>query len=105
MVGGERLGVDLSPQRQLEQVARFLVGGGAQAGDLAHVGLGRVGGEVVGQLRGPPRHKAGRERGYCQLEKLHALEQLPPTGFTVICFPVKITAASAGWTRCVAVLP
>ena len=50
-------------------------------------------------------HKAGRERGYCQLEKLHALEQLPPTGFTVICFPVKITAASAGWTRCVAVLP
>jgi kynurenine formamidase len=50
-------------------------------------------------------HKAGRERGYCQLEKLHGLEQLPPTGFTVICFPVKITGASAGWTRCVAVLP
>jgi kynurenine formamidase len=50
-------------------------------------------------------HKAGRERGYCQLEKLHGLEQLPATGFTVICFPVKITGASAGWTRCVAVLP
>jgi kynurenine formamidase len=49
-------------------------------------------------------HKAGREMGYCQLEKLHGLEQLPATGFTVICFPVKISAASAGWTRCVAVL-
>jgi kynurenine formamidase len=50
-------------------------------------------------------HKAGREIGYCQLEKLHGLEQLPATGFTVICFPVKITRASAGWTRCVAVMP
>jgi len=30
---------------------------------------------------------------HCQLEKLHGLEQLPPTGFTVICFPVKITKA------------
>jgi hypothetical protein len=36
--------------------------------------------------------------------QLHGLEQLPATGFTVICFQVKITAASAGWTRCVAVL-
>jgi kynurenine formamidase len=50
-------------------------------------------------------HKAGREIGYCQLEKLHQLEQLPDTGFTVVCFPVKITRASAGWTRAVAILP
>ncbi|RAI45043.1 cyclase family protein [Rhodoplanes roseus] len=49
-------------------------------------------------------HKAGREIGYCHLEKLHNLEQLPPTGFTVACFPVKIRAASAGWTRAVAIL-
>lgn len=49
-------------------------------------------------------HKAGRETCYCQLEKLHRLADLPPTGFTVICFPVKITRASAGWTRAVAVL-
>ena len=49
-------------------------------------------------------HKAGREIGYCQLEKLHALERLPHTGFTVICFPVKIAGASAGWTRAVAVV-
>jgi kynurenine formamidase len=50
-------------------------------------------------------HKAGAEIGYCQLEKLTNLDQLPDTGFTVICFPVKITRASAGWTRCVALLP
>jgi kynurenine formamidase len=49
-------------------------------------------------------HKAGREIGYCHLEKLHNLESLPSDGFTVCCFPVKIRAASAGWTRAVALL-
>lgn len=49
-------------------------------------------------------HKAGREIGYCHLEKLHNLEALPPFGFTVSCFPVKIRNASAGWTRAVAIL-
>lgn len=49
-------------------------------------------------------HKAGIERGYCQIEKLHALEQLPSTGFDIICFPTKIRSASAGWTRAVALL-
>ena len=49
-------------------------------------------------------HKAGRDIGYCHLEKLHNLEQLPPTGFTVACFPVKIRSASAGWTRAVAII-
>jgi kynurenine formamidase len=49
-------------------------------------------------------HKAGREIGYCHLEKLHRLEELPADGFSVACFPVKITRASAGWTRAVAIL-
>jgi kynurenine formamidase len=49
-------------------------------------------------------HKAGREVGYCHIEKLHNLELLPATGFMVSCFPVKIRAASAGWTRAVAIL-
>jgi kynurenine formamidase len=49
-------------------------------------------------------HKAGREIGYCHLEKLHNLEALPAHGFTVSCFPVKIRGASAGWTRAVAIL-
>jgi kynurenine formamidase len=49
-------------------------------------------------------HKAGRHIGYCHIEKLHNLEQLPPTGFTVSCFPVKIERASAGWTRAVAII-
>jgi len=34
---------------------------------------------------------------------LHNLESLPPHGFTVSCFPVKIHKASAGWTRAVAI--
>ena len=49
-------------------------------------------------------HKAGREIGYCHLEKLANLDQLPANGFTVSCFPVKIRGASAGWTRAVAIL-
>jgi kynurenine formamidase len=49
-------------------------------------------------------HKAGRDIGYCHLEKLHNLEVLPPDGFTIACFPMKIRAASAGWTRAVAIL-
>ena len=48
-------------------------------------------------------HKAGRDIGYCHLEKLHNLEVLPPDGFTVCCFPHKIRGASAGWTRAVAI--
>lgn len=49
-------------------------------------------------------HRAGREIGYCHIEKLHNLEALPDHGFEIICLPVKIKAASAGWTRAVAVL-
>ncbi len=48
-------------------------------------------------------HKAGREIGYCHLEKLHNLEKLPSDGFEIACFPVKIRGASAGWTRAVAI--
>ena len=49
-------------------------------------------------------HRAGREIGYCQMEKLANLDALPPDGFTVACFPMKIHRASAGWTRAVAIL-
>jgi kynurenine formamidase len=49
-------------------------------------------------------HKAGRNIGYCHLEKLHNLEALPASGFTIACFPFKIRAASAGWTRAVAII-
>ncbi|MFA6312081.1 MAG: cyclase family protein [Sterolibacterium sp.] len=48
-------------------------------------------------------HKAGRDIGYCHLEKLSNLESLPPHGYKVCCFPVKIRGASAGWTRAVAI--
>ena len=49
-------------------------------------------------------HKAGRERPYYQMEKLHNLEALPPVGFTVACFPIKVERGSAGWVRAVALL-
>jgi kynurenine formamidase len=49
-------------------------------------------------------HKAGRDIGYSHIEKLHNLEALPAKGFMVSCFPVKIRAGSAGWTRAVAII-
>jgi kynurenine formamidase len=48
-------------------------------------------------------HKAGRDIGYGQMEKLANLEQLPANGFTVSCFPYKIKHASAGFVRAVAI--
>ena len=52
-----------------------------------------------------PAHFVGREREYCQIEKLANLGGLPAaTGYTVVCFPVLIEGASAGWTRAVALL-
>lgn len=49
-------------------------------------------------------HKAGREIGYFQIEKLHNLEFLPATGFQISCFPVKIKNAGAAWIRAVGIL-
>src|SRR5262249_48808779 len=49
-------------------------------------------------------HKAGREIGYCHIEKLSNLEALPAKGFMVSCFPVKVRGGSAGWTRAVAII-
>jgi kynurenine formamidase len=47
-------------------------------------------------------HKAGRDGIFLHMEKLARLDELPPTGFTVSCLPVKIKGASAGWCRAVA---
>ncbi len=49
-------------------------------------------------------HRAGREIGYCHIEKLHNLEALPSSAFMVSCFPVKVRGGSAGWTRAVAII-
>ncbi|MBN7796178.1 cyclase family protein [Parahaliea mediterranea] len=49
-------------------------------------------------------HKAGKDMGYFQMEKLANLEALPNHGFMVSCFPIKIKDASAGWTRAVAMV-
>jgi len=42
---------------------------------------------------------------YSQIERLVNLAALPPVGFKVACFPLKIQAGSAGPTRAVAILP
>ncbi len=49
-------------------------------------------------------HRASMEIGYCHMEKLANLDQLPGTGFEISCFPYKIKNASAGFTRAVAII-
>lgn len=52
-----------------------------------------------------PAHFAGRRREYCQIERLANLAALPAaTGFTVLCLPVKIAGAGAGWARAAALI-
>lgn len=41
---------------------------------------------------------------YSQIERLVGLDQLPPTGFQVACFPLKVVGASAAPARVVALL-
>jgi kynurenine formamidase len=42
---------------------------------------------------------------YAQIERLVNLGALPPLGFTVACFPLKISGGSAGPARAVAIVP
>lgn len=48
-------------------------------------------------------HRASMTTGYCHMEKMTNLHLLPNFGFTISCFPYKIHAASAGFTRAVAI--
>jgi kynurenine formamidase len=45
------------------------------------------------------------ELQYSQIERLVNLAALPPTGFRVACFPLRIVAASAAPARVVAIVP
>ncbi len=49
-------------------------------------------------------HYVGIELEYCHLERLANLAALPPTGFTVCAFPLKVKGGSAGPARVVAIV-
>lgn len=52
-----------------------------------------------------PAHIYGREKEYCQIERLANLHLLPRSfDFKVSCFPIKIAGCGAGWSRVVALL-
>ncbi|MFA6739409.1 MAG: cyclase family protein [Bacilli bacterium] len=48
-------------------------------------------------------HLVGRTHEYCHIEKLANLDQLPPFGYKVAVFPVKLKGGTAGWARPVAI--
>jgi kynurenine formamidase len=49
-------------------------------------------------------HYVAVDREYCHLERLANLDQVPPTGFKVCCFPLKVERGSAGPARVVAMV-
>lgn len=49
-------------------------------------------------------HYVGVDTEYCHIERLTNLDKLPPFGFKVCCFPLKIKGGSAGPARVVAIL-
>jgi len=46
-----------------------------------------------------PSHFHGRKREFIHIERLARLEQLPATGYKIICFPVRIRQTGAAWAR------
>ena len=49
-------------------------------------------------------HYVGVEKEYCHMERLANLDALPPTGFRVCAFPLKVKGGSAGPARIVALV-
>lgn len=47
-------------------------------------------------------HFVGIDKEYCHLERLTNLDKLPPFGFKICCFPLKVKGGSAGPSRVVA---
>ncbi|WP_433282956.1 cyclase family protein [Pseudonocardia xinjiangensis] len=82
-----------------------VIGTDAWSLDRPYPLIGAEWGELGDPARLWPAHFAGIERRYCQVEKLARLDEVPPTGATIICPPIKVARAGAGWTRAVALVP
>jgi kynurenine formamidase len=52
-----------------------------------------------------PCHVLGLEMPYAHIEKMRNLDALPPHGFTLIAFPIKVYRGSAGFVRAVGLVP
>lgn len=50
-------------------------------------------------------HFAGREREVFIVQQVHNLASVPPSGFTIGCFPLRLNHCSAGPARVVAFVP
>ena len=49
-------------------------------------------------------HRTSKEKWYMHMEKLANLDKIPVVGAKIICLPVKVNKASAGWCRAVAII-
>ena len=92
---------DSDPLRILITLALAVVACERKSGTVASGGSVSIAPRVaIDEIMANPR-VVPDDRG--EWLELHNLEQLPSDGFFVCCFPVNIRAASAGWTRAVAI--
>jgi kynurenine formamidase len=88
----------------------FLVDNGVKLIGIDAWGLDRpfdvmIADAVAGKAQFWESHLIGREKEYCQIERLANLGSLPwPAGFTVSAFPFKLERGSAAWARVVAIV-
>ena len=104
-----RRGYELTHAGLRRDATEFLVDSGVRLIGIDAWGLDRpfdvmIEDAKAGRAQLWESHVLGREKEYCQIERLANLDRLPePTGFTVYAFPVKLERASAGWARVVAI--
>ncbi len=92
------------------EATEFLVDRGVKLIGIDAWGLDRpfdvlLAAHAAGEARFWEAHLLGREKEYCQIEKLCNLADIPaPTGFSVLALPIRLAAASAAWARVVALV-
>lgn len=89
----------------------YLVDRGVRLIGIDAWGLDRPFPVMLDEFKQDPRnqfweaHLLGREKEYCQIEKLCNLDRIPvPFGFAVVALPINLANASAGWSRVVALV-
>ncbi|MFC7155752.1 cyclase family protein [Halomarina halobia] len=98
-------GMGADATRQLVERGARVIGTDAYGFDKPFAEMGRRYEETGDADELWPAHFAGREREYCQIEKMANLDALPrDRKVPLVTAPVKIEGASAGWVRPVALL-
>ena len=97
-------GMGAEATRWLTEQGVRVIGTDAYGLDKPFAEMGRRFAETGDSAELWPAHLAGREREYCQIEKMANFDELPRrTDIPLVAVPIVVEDASAGWVRPVAV--